>query len=376
MLRVRASMRSRVIDLVQASMAASSLGTRVLTSTAKLPFLTVRTPHPASPPPPQVIYGDTDSIMVYTASEDLGEVLRLGQVIKKEVWPTGRRALGAFCWPCAAPAGRSGRVVGRARRPCRLPVTPVAGLYWSSRSMRGPVCWKQHLPPTTPPPTHPPTHPPQQVNKRYRLLEIEMDGIYRRMLLLKKKKYAAVKVEPGPNGTSVEVVEQKGLDIVRRDWSPLCKDAGNAALGHILGGAPKEEAVAAIHDALREVRDKARELPPFSYALSCPRISTLAMGDKAQSRFLLFHSLVLLPCHSFSGPALPCLVRSRLLWRYTCLPACPPSINATCAGAGWLGAAGQVHHHQAAYQESERLPRRQVAAARAGRAAEAHGRQA
>ncbi len=32
------------------------------------------------------------------------------------------------------------------------------------------------------------------VNKRYRLLEIELDGVYRSMLLLKKKKYAAVKV--------------------------------------------------------------------------------------------------------------------------------------------------------------------------------------
>lgn len=32
------------------------------------------------------------------------------------------------------------------------------------------------------------------VNRRYRLLEIELDAVYRSMLLLKKKKYAAVKV--------------------------------------------------------------------------------------------------------------------------------------------------------------------------------------
>ena len=39
----------------------------------------------------------------------------------------------------------------------------------------------------------------KEVNKRYKLLEIEMDGIYKCMLLLKKKKYAAVKiVESGP----------------------------------------------------------------------------------------------------------------------------------------------------------------------------------
>lgn len=32
-----------------------------------------------------------------------------------------------------------------------------------------------------------------QVNKKYRCLEIDLDGLYKRMLLLKKKKYAAVK---------------------------------------------------------------------------------------------------------------------------------------------------------------------------------------
>ena len=33
----------------------------------------------------QVIYGDTDSIMVATASDSLPEVLKLGQQIKREV---------------------------------------------------------------------------------------------------------------------------------------------------------------------------------------------------------------------------------------------------------------------------------------------------
>lgn len=43
--------------------------------------------------------------------------------------------------------------------------------------------------------------------RRYRLLEIELDAVYRSMLLLKKKKYAAVKVRPAhqcPNPTSVQ----------------------------------------------------------------------------------------------------------------------------------------------------------------------------
>ena len=45
----------------------------------------------------------------------------------------------------------------------------------------------------------------REVNKRYKLLEIEMDGIYKCMLLLKKKKYAAIKLELGRDGQPFEV---------------------------------------------------------------------------------------------------------------------------------------------------------------------------
>ncbi|KAL0332214.1 UNVERIFIED_CONTAM: DNA polymerase alpha catalytic subunit [Sesamum calycinum] len=51
----------------------------------------------------------------------------------------------------------------------------------------------------------------QEVNKKYRCLEIDLDGLYKRMLLLKKKKYAAVKMH-FKDGTSYEVIERKGLD--------------------------------------------------------------------------------------------------------------------------------------------------------------------
>lgn len=115
----------------------------------------------------------------------------------------------------------------------------------------------------------------REVNKRYRTLEIELDGVYSRMLLLKKKKYAAVKVEPGrvaADGVSpVLTREAKGLDIVRRDWCPLAKDAGSRALDAILGGSgngsgsgenaaaaapPSDDVVGSIHEALRDVAAK------------------------------------------------------------------------------------------------------------------------
>ena len=129
----------------------------------------------------EVIYGDTDSIMVDTNTDALPDVIALGHAIKKEV------------------------------------------------------------------------------NKRYRLLEIEMDGVFKRMLLLKKKKYAAIKVERGPDGNEVEVVEAKGLDMVRRDWCPLAKQASQFSLDQILSGKPREEVVAAIHEHLAALSSGVRE---------------------------------------------------------------------------------------------------------------------
>jgi DNA polymerase alpha subunit A len=67
------------------------------------------------------------------------------------------------------------------------------------------------------------------VNKRYHLLEIEMDGFFKRMLLLKKKKYAAISVEE-KNGKITEVMETKGLDQVRRDWCPLSQEVSKCVL--------------------------------------------------------------------------------------------------------------------------------------------------
>lgn len=53
-----------------------------------------------------------------------------------------------------------------------------------------------------------------------------MDGMYKYMLLLKKKKYAALALTKLPNGKTVEELELKGLDIVRRDWAQLASDCG------------------------------------------------------------------------------------------------------------------------------------------------------
>ena len=57
------------------------------------------------------------------------------------------------------------------------------------------------------------------VNDRYKLLEIDLDAVFQRLLLLQKKKYAAIKVEDGTRTTT----EVKGLDMKRREYCALSK---------------------------------------------------------------------------------------------------------------------------------------------------------
>ncbi|XP_022741467.1 DNA polymerase alpha catalytic subunit isoform X2 [Durio zibethinus] len=97
----------------------------------------------------------------------------------------------------------------------------------------------------------------QEVNKKYRCLEIDLDGLYKRMLLLKKKKYAAVKVQ-FKDGMPYEVIERKGLDMVRRDWSLLSKELGDFCLGQILSGGSCEDVVESIHNSLMKVQEEMR----------------------------------------------------------------------------------------------------------------------
>ena len=65
------------------------------------------------------------------------------------------------------------------------------------------------------------------------------------MLLLKKKKYAALKCEGfmGNKENITIVKEIKGLDMVRRDWCELSKQIGNCVLDEILSGKSRENIV-------------------------------------------------------------------------------------------------------------------------------------
>uniref|UniRef100_A0A3B5AJM4 DNA polymerase n=1 Tax=Stegastes partitus TaxID=144197 RepID=A0A3B5AJM4_9TELE len=126
----------------------------------------------------EVIYGDTDSIMINTNSKSLEEVFKLGNKVKAEV------------------------------------------------------------------------------NKLYKLLEIDIDGVFKSLLLLKKKKYAALVVEHHGEGRYSVKQELKGLDIVRRDWCDLAKECGNYVIGQILSDQSRDVIVENIQKHLVDVGEK------------------------------------------------------------------------------------------------------------------------
>ena len=64
------------------------------------------------------------------------------------------------------------------------------------------------------------------VNERYRLLEIDIDNTFRRLLLHAKKKYAAVNMVE-IDGKLVDKLEVKGLDMRRREYCALSKETSS-----------------------------------------------------------------------------------------------------------------------------------------------------
>ena len=73
------------------------------------------------------------------------------------------------------------------------------------------------------------------------MLEVELDGVFKKLLLTKKKKYAALKLvnfmDIAQSSMQVEEklrLEIKGLDMVRRDWSKLTREVSMVVLTHVM----------------------------------------------------------------------------------------------------------------------------------------------
>ncbi|OAQ99209.1 hypothetical protein LLEC1_04889 [Akanthomyces lecanii] len=106
------------------------------------------------------------------------------------------------------------------------------------------------------------------VNEQYRLLEIDIDNVFRRILLQAKKKYAAINLVE-KDGKFIEQMEVKGLDMRRREYCALSKEISKHLLDEILSGEETEVAVSRIHEYLRDIAIKMREqtIPVAKYII-------------------------------------------------------------------------------------------------------------
>nr|CDS31969.2 DNA polymerase alpha catalytic subunit [Hymenolepis microstoma] len=126
-----------------------------------------------------------------------------------------------------------------------------------------------------------------EVNRRYRLVELDTDGVFVSMLLLAKKKYAALSItrplqyaewlkqQPQSNLAALPPPptkpEMKGLDIVRRDWCRLAAEVGKFCVNTLLSGrATSEIVIQTIHDHLRNVAQQVRDgtLPKTDFVIT------------------------------------------------------------------------------------------------------------
>lgn len=75
------------------------------------------------------------------------------------------------------------------------------------------------------------------VNQQYKMVEIDIDHVFRHLLLYMKKKYAAVILQPDGELT----LEYKGLDLRRREFSDVCKISSKQVLNLLFGLSGKND---------------------------------------------------------------------------------------------------------------------------------------
>ena len=93
----------------------------------------------------------------------------------------------------------------------------------------------------------------EKVNERYKLLEIDIDNVFKRLLLHSKKKYAALNVTVNKEGEEVSTLEVKGLDMKRREYCPLSKELSVYVLNQILNDSDPQEALTKIYSKLEDI---------------------------------------------------------------------------------------------------------------------------
>ncbi|XP_012231699.2 DNA polymerase alpha catalytic subunit isoform X2 [Linepithema humile] len=140
----------------------------------------------------------------------------------------------------------------------------------------------------------------KEVNNRYKKVELDIDGVFRYLLLLQKKKYAAVTVTKLPSGQLQLTQEHKGLDIVRRDWCPLACDTGKKVLDILLCDQSSETRLEQVVQILQNIAKSVKEgTAPLSSFVITKQLSKNpdAYPDKKQ----LSHVMVALRLNKAGG---------------------------------------------------------------------------
>ncbi|KAK8253464.1 hypothetical protein IWZ00DRAFT_501276 [Phyllosticta capitalensis] len=108
----------------------------------------------------------------------------------------------------------------------------------------------------------------REVNDSYKLLEIDIDNVFRRLLLHAKKKYAAINMIE-KDGKWMEKLEVKGLDMRRREYCALSKETSSQLLNFLLSGEDPEVVVEKIHEHLRGLAQRMRDfkIPVQKYTI-------------------------------------------------------------------------------------------------------------
>lgn len=99
-----------------------------------------------------------------------------------------------------------------------------------------------------------------QVNERYKLLEIDIDNVFKRLLLHAKKKYAAMNASiDRKTGEESVKLEVKGLDMRRREYCQLSKDISTYVLEKILSESDPEQALGEVYNYLEDMTKKIKD---------------------------------------------------------------------------------------------------------------------
>ncbi|MEM5792849.1 MAG: DNA polymerase domain-containing protein [Candidatus Aenigmatarchaeota archaeon] len=91
------------------------------------------------------------------------------------------------------------------------------------------------------------------INSEIKILQIKIESIFKTVLLLAKKRYAAWSFEPVENGWQEEIIT-KGIETVRRDWCDLVSETLEKVLNTILREQDVNKAVKIVKDTVNDIK--------------------------------------------------------------------------------------------------------------------------